>query len=87
MLWSVACTKALKYWNKEHVLKIFERIVEVRAREKVTINIMQMGCMEGKGTTEAIFIVRQLQEKYILKKRGLCMTFVDLEKAFDRVLC
>ena len=35
--------------------------------------------------TDAIFIVRQLQEKYLTKKRDLWMGFVDLEKAFDRV--
>ena len=41
--------------------------------------------MKGKGTTDAIFIVRQLQERYLAKKKGLWMAFVDLEKAFDRV--
>ena len=44
---------------------------------------MQFGFMPGKGTTDAIFIVRQMQEKYIKKK--LYFAFVDLEKAFDRV--
>ena len=34
---------------------------------------------------EAIFIIRQLQEKFLAKKRTLYYTFVDLEKAFDRV--
>ena len=34
---------------------------------------------------DAIFIVRQLQEKYLAKKKDLWMAFVDLEKAFDRV--
>ena len=35
--------------------------------------------------SDAIFIVRQLQEKYLAKKKDLWMAFVDLEKAFDRV--
>ena len=39
----------------------------------------------GKGTTDAIFIVCQLQEKYMAKKKELHFAFVDLEKAFDRV--
>ena len=34
---------------------------------------------------DAIFIVRQMQEKYLAKKKELLMAFVDLEKAFDRV--
>ena len=33
------------------------------------------------GTTDAIFIVRQLQEKYLGKKKELWMAFLDLEKA------
>ena len=35
--------------------------------------------------TDAIFIVRQLQEKYLVKSKDLWMVFIDLEKAFDRV--
>ena len=35
--------------------------------------------------TDAIFIVRQLQEKYLGEKKDLWIAFVDLEKAFDRV--
>ena len=41
--------------------------------------------MPGRGTTDAIFIMRQLLEKYEMAGRGLYMVFVDLEKAFDRV--
>ena len=33
----------------------------------------------------AIFVVRQLQEKYLAVNKRLYMAFVDLEKAFDRV--
>jgi len=57
----------------------------VRAREKVKIDKMKLRFMAGKGTTFAIFIVRHLQEKYIAKKKGLRMAFVDLVKEFDRV--
>ena len=32
-----------------------------------------------------IFVVRQLQEKYLAANKRLYMAFVDLEKAFDRV--
>jgi len=47
---------------------------------------MQFGFKKGKGTTNAIFIVRQMQEKFRAKGKKLCFGFVDLEKAFDRVL-
>ena len=36
----------------------------------------------GKGTVEAIFVIRQMMEKYEEAERKLFMVFVDLEKAF-----
>ena len=41
--------------------------------------------MKEHGTTDAIFIVRQLQEKYIAKNEKLYFALVDYDKAFDRV--
>ena len=46
---------------------------------------MQFGFMPGKGTIDAILIMRQVQEKHQAKKKKLYYPFVDLEKAFDRV--
>jgi len=46
---------------------------------------MQLGFIKGKGTTDAIFVVRQMQEKFRPNGRKLYFGFVDLEKAFDRV--
>ena len=51
----------------------------------------QMSRGPGRGTTDAIFIMRQLQEKFLSRKDlndkdlTLFFAFVDLEKAFDRV--
>jgi hypothetical protein len=45
--------------------------VETRVRKIVKIDSMQFGFMEGRGTTDAIFIVRQLQEKFLAKKKDL----------------
>ena len=50
-----------------------------------------MAFVPGRGTTDAIFIIRQLQEKFLSRKDlndknlTLFFAFVDLEKAFDRV--
>jgi len=60
----------------EHILKLFEGIIGVQVREKATIYNMQFGFMGGKATTDAIFKVRQMQEKYVAKKKrtldGIC---------------
>ena len=69
----------------EHVMKVLERIVETQIRSSIKIDDMQFGFRPGRGTTDAIFIVRQLQEKFLAKKKNLYLAFVDLEKAFDRV--
>jgi len=41
--------------------------------------------MKGKGTTDDIFIVRQMQEKFRAKGKKLYLGCVHLEKASDRV--
>ena len=69
----------------EQVMKILERIVDGFIRQLVEIDDSQFGFVPGRGTTDAIFVVRQLQEKYLAVNRRLYMAFVDLEKAFDRV--
>ena len=69
----------------EQVMKVIERVVDSLIREQVDIDEMQYGFTPGKGTTDAIFILRQMQEKYVGSNRRLYMAFVDLEKAFDRV--
>ena len=69
----------------EQVMKVLERVVEGLIRQRVEIDEMQYGFMSGHGTTDAIFIVGQLQEKHLAANKPLYMAFVDLEKAFDRV--
>lgn len=71
----------------EHAMKVFERIIEKLLRETVTISFMQFGFMPIKGTTDAIFLVRQVQERFTSKKKPLYFAFVDLKKAFGRVPC
>ena len=66
-------------------MKVVERIVEKLVR-KVNIDDMQFGFMPGCGTTDAIFLVKQMQEMYLGKKKKLNFAFVDL-KALDRVPC
>ena len=53
----------------EHMMKVFEIFAFI----------------PGKGTMNVIFIARQLQERYLEKKKKLFFAFVDLEKASDQV--
>ena len=69
----------------EHVIKIVERVLEKRIQTLVNLNKMQFGFMPGKGTVDAIFIARKMQEEYQNKDMKLYMCFVDMKKAFDRV--
>jgi exonuclease III len=69
----------------DQVMKVLERMAEQFIRQKVRIDDMQFGFMPGRGTTDAIFIARQMQEKYQAANKTLYFAFIDLEKAFDRV--
>ena len=53
----------------DQVMKILERVLEKRIRERVTLDEMQFGFRPGRGTMDAIFIVRQMQEKFLAKKK------------------
>ena len=66
-------------------MKVLERIVDGLIRQVVSIDDSQFGFVPGRGTTDAIFVVRQLQEKYLAANKRLYMAFVDFEKAFDWV--
>ena len=68
-----------------HTMKLWERIIENRIREIVELGNIQFRFRKGMSTTEPIFALRILQEKYQERKKDLHMVLVDLEKAYDRV--
>ncbi|KAK3563927.1 hypothetical protein QTP86_006213 [Hemibagrus guttatus] len=68
-----------------HTVKLWERVVEARLRKVVEICEQQYGFMPRKSTTDAIFALRILMEKYRDGQRELHCLFVDLEKAYDRL--
>jgi len=67
-------------------MKVVERISEHRIHQQIEIDDIQFGFTKGKVTTDAIFLARQMQENFRVKGKKLYFGFVDLEKAFDRVL-
>ena len=57
----------------EHAMKIVETLLERRMRLMVKVDEMQFGFMPGKGTIDAVFILRRLQEEYLDKEKKLYM--------------
>ena len=70
----------------EQVMEVLEKIVDGLIRQLVSIEDSQFGFVPGRGTTDKIFVVRQLQEKYLAANKRLYIAFIDLEKVFDWVL-
>ena len=64
-------------------MKVIERIADSLIQQMVSIDESQFGFVPGRGTTDAIFVICQLQENYLSMGKQLYMAFVDLEKAFD----
>ena len=46
-----------------HAFKVMERVLLVRLMGLV-VDRIQMGFLPGRSTTDAVFVVRQVQERY-----------------------
>ena len=68
--------------GKEDVVK---RVLDRRIRELLNIDAMHLGSMFGRGTTDALFVMRRMQEKYKYKWKKFYICFVDIEMAFYRL--
>ena len=49
----------------DQVMKLLERVLDSSIHQMVNIDEMQFTFVSGRGTIDAIFIIHQLQEKYI----------------------
>ena len=68
-----------------HTMKVWERIIEARLRDRVEISKQQYGFMPGKGTTDAMFALRMLMEKFRKGQRATLCICGPIEKAYNRV--
>src|SRR6266516_6200438 len=60
---ALECSSYRRMKLLEHVLKVLERVFEAQIRKIVKIDEMPFGFSPGKGTTDAIFIVRYVKSK------------------------
>ena len=60
----------------DHVMKLVGHVLERLIRKMVDIDEMQFGFVSGRSVTDAVFIVRQLQEKYLAVKKPLLFSLL-----------
>ena len=70
-----------------HITKLMLKILMKRMKSTIheEIEDVQCGFKQGKGTTNAIFILRNLTERSIEVQKDLYLCFIDYSKAFDKV--
>jgi hypothetical protein len=85
-----ALKKKPKAQNAEtiaHAAKIVARILRRRIERKTedALGDDQFGFRRGKGTRDAIGMLRIISERTLVIDEELCACFIDWQKAFDRV--
>ena len=65
-------------------MKIMEKILDKLIREVMEVDDIQFRFRPNRGTIDAIFVLRQLQEKSLEGQKKLYYALVGLEKAYTR---
>jgi len=63
-------------------VKVLERVVEKRVRDSINLDDMHLGFRPGRGITDAIFIVIQVDLKKILQSRTKRCSRVGFKKGW-----
>ena len=60
----------------EQAMKVVERIVKHSFRQQIDIDDTQFGFLKGKGTTDAIFIVRRRRSLELKKRSSILAVYI-----------
>ena len=75
----------------EHAFELYEKVLDGCLLEVIDIDKMQYGFMAGRGTANAVVVLRRPIKKFRNKNKKLFFIFVHLGKAFDwvprKVIC
>ena len=71
----------------DSIYKIYTGMIQVILAEAVDLDIsrLQFGFRRAKSTSTPIACIRRLIDRAEASKNPLCLTFLDWEKAFDRI--
>ena len=53
----------------KHAFKLYEKVLDGRLRKVVDIDKKQYGFMSGRGTADAMFVLRRLSKKFRAKNK------------------
>ena len=65
-----------------HTMKSWEKVIDLRIKNEVTIAEQHFGFIPGRSTIDAIFCLRMLMEKWSEGQKAVHCVFIELEKAF-----
>ena len=76
-----SCYRAVKLL--EHDMKVVKRVLEKKLCRIVSVDEIQYDFIPVSGKTDAVFILRRMQEEFHARGKKLC--FMNLEKDFNSV--
>ena len=84
---TVECQKHRTICLISQIGKVILRVIGKRMKRKIQENVdeKQYGFRKGKGTRNAIFVLRMIIERSIEVLKDLYLCYVDFQKAYDMV--
>ncbi len=84
---AIVCDDYRTISHISHSLKILLKILLTRARNLIPKNISetQFRFVTNSGTSNTVFVIKNISERYVETQNDLHLCFIDYKKAFDKV--